>query len=285
MKKMAGLALTALLAGAAPLLADHPGSATRADLRALQSEVDRLDDSLARIDDGHPRAGEFRRREGEIRDRLVRLRTQIQRHRQDPDRGLGATKTEVDDIQQDIVTLRRAVDDAAPGGASSGIGDVRVPDGTEIQVRLEQPLSSKTARREDRVVATVTESVRADGRVAIPAGTEVRGIVREVEAAQRANGARVDVAFDEMRLDGRTVGIQSRLVSVDEGRIDEKKAGLGAILGGVVGAVLDGKKGALIGAIVGGTGAVVATKGQEVDLPAGTILTLRLDRAVDVVRR
>ncbi|HEX6738239.1 MAG TPA: hypothetical protein VF310_08215 [Vicinamibacteria bacterium] len=283
MKKLAGLAVVLLLAGAAPVLADHPGSATPADLRMLQNEVDRLDDSMARVDDGNPRAREFRDRENEIRDRLVTLRTQIRRHQQDPNRGLGATKSEVDSIQQDIVSLRRAVDDSSSVAGDSR--DARIPDGTEIQVRLEQPLSSRTARREDRVVATVAESVRADGRVVIPAGTEVRGVVREVEPAQRADGGRVDVAFDELRLGNRTVNIQARPVSVDEGRIDKKKAGLGAILGGVIGGVLDGKKGAVIGAILGGTGAVVATKGNEDELPAGTHMTLRLDRPVDMVRR
>jgi hypothetical protein len=48
---------------------------------------------------------------------------------------------------------------------------------------------------------------------------------------------------------------------------------------------VDGKKGALIGAIVGGSGAVVALKGDEVELPAGTILALRLRRAVEVAGR
>jgi len=88
-----------------------------------------------------------------------------------------------------------------------------------------------------------------------------------------------------MQLGNRTVDIQSRLVSVNEGRVDKRKAGLGAILGGVLGAVLDGKKGAVLGAIVGGTGAVVATKGDDVELPAGTLLTVRLDRPVSLVRQ
>jgi hypothetical protein len=210
----------------------------------------------------------------------------VRRHAQDPDRGLGATKEEVDSIQQQIVSLRRDIEASGVGSGRGDYGDIRVPDGTEIQIRLDQPLSSRTARPEDRIVGTVAESVRQDGRVAIPAGTEVRGIVRDVEPARRpAHGARMEMSFNQMQLGNRTVDIQSKLVSVNEGRVDKRKAGLGAILGGVLGAVLDGKKGAVLGAIVGGTGAVVATKGDDVELPAGTLLTVRLDRPVSLVRQ
>jgi hypothetical protein len=282
MRKLFGILFMILLA-AAPILADHPGSATSADLRMLRTEVDRLDDSLALVDAGNPRAREFRQREGEIRDELMRLREQLRRHQQDPDRR-GATKAEVDALQQDIVDLRRDIDSSVDS-ARSDPADVRVPDGTEIQIRLDQPISSKTARIEDRIQASVAESLRVDGRVAIPAGAEVRGVVQSVEQAERARGARMEMSFDSIVVDGRPVDIRSRVVSVDEGRIDKKKAGLGAILGGVVGAVIDGKKGAVIGAVLGGTGAVVATKGGEVELPAGTLLTLRLDRPINVVRR
>jgi hypothetical protein len=53
----------------------------------------------------------------------------------------------------------------------------------------------------------------------------------------------------------------------------------------VLGAAIDGKSGALIGALVGGTGTVVATSGDEVELPAGTVLTLRLERPLAVAQR
>ena len=55
------------------------------------------------------------------------------------------------------------------------------------------------------------------------------------------------------------------------------KAGIGALIGGIFGSLVDGKRGLIVGALVGGTGAVVATKGDDVDLPAGSLLTIRLD--------
>ena len=50
----------------------------------------------------------------------------------------------------------------------------------------------------------------------------------------------------------------------------------------MLGAVLGGKKGAVAGIILGGSGAVLATEGKNVDLDRGTMLTLRLDRALDL---
>ena len=55
-------------------------------------------------------------------------------------------------------------------------------------------------------------------------------------------------------------------------------------LGG--GAIIDGKKGALIGAAVGAGGGLLASRGtDDVDLPEGTLLTLRLDSAMTYARR
>jgi hypothetical protein len=123
-------------------------------------------------------------------------------------------------------------------------GDVDVPDGTEIQVRLEERLSTKTARAEDTVSASVAQAVRSHGRVVIPAGTEARGVVESVQRAQRpAKGGRLEVAFDSIVVDGRRLDMDARAVRVQEGGIDKRKAGLGAVIGGVLGAVIDGGKG------------------------------------------
>jgi hypothetical protein len=137
------------------------------------------------------------------------------------------------------------------------------------------------------VVATVAEPVVRNGRTAIPAGAEISGTVSSVQPAQRpSKGGRLEVNFDQMTVDGRRLAMDGRVVKIDDGGgIDKRKAGLGAVIGGVLGAVLDGKKGALIGAIVGGGGAVVASSGEEVELPAGTVLTVQLERPMNLARR
>ena len=283
------LFMAGTVAATVPALADHPGTATPAELRELRTEVNRLDDSLKMVRDDHPRAREFRNREKEIREDLAWLRDQMLQHQRDESKGLGASSAEVEALRREIRSLRNDIDDALDGPVAGRGGDVDVPDGTQIQLRLEEPLSSRTARPEDRVVATVAEPVYGEGdssRPAIPAGTEVRGVVEDVQRAQRpSKGGRLDMSFDSLVLGNQPVSIDARVVQVKEGGIDERRAGLGALIGGVLGAVLDGKKGALVGAIVGGTGAVVASSGEEVELPAGTLLTLRLERPLRAARR
>jgi hypothetical protein len=279
------LFLAVLVAGTAVVFADHPDGATPADLRELRSEVARLDDRLQLLEDGHPRAREFRQREQAIRDRLVVLRDEIRLHQQDEDQGLGASKGEVADLRRDIRSLSDDIDaayDPGPGHARR----LDVPDGTRITVRLEQGLSSRTARVEDRVVATVAESVRHDGHTAIPAGTAVRGTVARAEPAERpSRGGRLEVSFDSLVVDGQRLDLDARIVQIQESGVDKSKAGLGALIGGVLGAVVDGKRGALIGAMVGGGGTVVASSGDDVELPPGTLLTVELERPLALTRR
>ena len=57
--------------------------------------------------------------------------------------------------------------------------------------------------------------------------------------------------------------------------------GGGAALGTLIGAVAGGGKGAAIGAAVGAAGGAatqVLTRGKEVQIPAETVLTFRLDQ-------
>ena len=116
--------------------------------------------------------------------------------------------------------------------------------------------------------------------------TRLHGVWEFKALGDKACKISLDLSFDSLILsEGRKVDIRSRVVSVQEDKVDKSKVGLGAVLGGVLGGVVDGGSGALIGALVGGGGAVVGTKGDDVELPAGTVLTLQLERTVSVARR
>jgi hypothetical protein len=281
---LSSLALIAALF--VPGLGADPGDeVTRTELRQLQTEIERLDDSLAQVRESDPETRDFERRADAIREDLTRLKDQML-YSEGEESDAGVTRADVDSVRQATIDLRNDIDRSLDSGQKSA-REVTVPDGTQIRVRLEQSLSSKTARPEDRIDASVATPVRVDGIVAIPAGTNVQGIVQNVEPARRpAHGGRLDLSFDSLVLsEGRKVDIRSRVVSVQEDKVDKSKVGLGAVLGGVLGGVIDGGSGALIGALVGGGGAVVGTKGDDVELPAGTVLTLQLERTVPVARR
>jgi hypothetical protein len=280
------LSVAVLAALALPAAADHPGAATRADIRQLQTEMELLDDSLRQVDADHPRSREFRRREQQLRDALTQMSDEVRRH-QSQASAWGPSKDEISQLRRDTLALRNDIEQSL-GSQRPRVGrDISLPDGTEIQVRLDQSLTSRTARQEDRFAATVAQSVMQDGVAAVPVGTEVQGTIVRAEAAERpSRGGRLELAFDSLRFDdGRRVDIDARVVSLEEEGIDKSKAGLGALIGGILGAVVDGKQGAVIGGILGGGGTVVASTGDDVELPAGTVLTLRLDRPAVVARR
>ena len=286
MKTAVSLAVLSSVLAIAPAHAQTRSSATTRDLERLQDALANLDESLADLDPEHPRTGEFQERAADIREDLVWLKVEMRRHQQTGSSGLGTSRADVEGIRKSIVDLQADVD-AALRRASGRPDELTLEEGTEIQVRLQDRLTSATARPEDRIEATVAAPVRNRGVVAIPAGTRVQGVVKQAERGQRPSKAgKLDLTFHAIYLDDRTrTDMRTRVVELkqDVDRGDQaKKAGIGAVLGGVLGTMIGGKEGAVIGVLAGGAGGVLAKTGEDVVLPAGTILTLSLDRPLTV---
>lgn len=164
-----------------------------------------------------------------------------------------------------------------------------VPEGTELDVRLETPLSSETARVEDPFEATTVVDLDNGNSVVVPAGSVVRGVVAAVNKAGRLDRkGRLTLQIDRLTVNGRTYPIRATMTQALESegyRGDAGKIGAGAGVGAIIGGILGGVRGALAGILIGGGGVVAATEGQDVDLPAGTILRIRMDEPVTVSRR
>lgn len=162
-----------------------------------------------------------------------------------------------------------------------------LPEGTELTLVLETPLSSFSSQQGDPVVARVEKAVSDDGRIALPGGAVLKGRVVEASPSGRVKGrARVAVSFESITVRGRTHELQASPLTAeaedDHGR-DAKIVGGAAAAGTVIGAIAGGKKGAVKGAVIGGVlggGAVLGTKGGEVELPAGSRWKVRLHEDV-----
>ena len=63
---------------------------------------------------------------------------------------------------------------------------------------------------------------------------------------------------------------------------DVGKIGAGAGIGAVIGGILGGVKGAMAGILVGGGGVIAATEGKDVELPAGSVLRVKLDSGLNL---
>jgi len=161
-----------------------------------------------------------------------------------------------------------------------------IPVGQEIDVRLRSTLSSETATVEQRFETTTVVDLVQDGRVLVPAGSVVQGVVSDVDKAGRIDrdGA-LTLTFDRMSVRGRDRDIRGSATQIFESkgiREEGTVAAAGAGVGGIVGGILGGVKGAVLGAVIGAGGAIAATDGKDITLPAGSIVRVRLDSPVRV---
>ncbi len=162
---------------------------------------------------------------------------------------------------------------------------VTLPVGTEIEVRLQNALSSGTAKVEERFEATTIVDVTRANELVIPAGSVARGFVSSVSAAGRLNRkGSITLSFDQIVINGKRPPMRASLVKVMEGQVgdDAKRIGAGAAVGAIIGGMIGGGKGALAGVMIGAGGTVAATEGSNAELPVGTILRIRLDQPLEV---
>lgn len=271
MHRFALAAVVTALCGA-PLAAQPARQATAEDLLRLDAALKNLEAELEGLEPGD-RTTEFRRRAETISEEAIFLRVKMRRHQETGAAGSGVEAEEVEALEAQVRALRDDLDRAFGAPA----GDVRVPVNTVLAIRLGVPLSSRTARLEDRFEAALDQPVRVEGQVALPAGAQVRGVVRAVERAERpSKPGRLELEFDALYLEGSRFELRVQVDAIREQGKQAEKAGIGAVIGGVLGGVLAGKTGAIVGVLLGGTGAVVGTKGEDVELPVGTVLTVRL---------
>ena len=167
---------------------------------------------------------------------------------------------------------------------------IKVPMGTQLDVRLGSSLSSKTASVGDLWTGTLVKPVIEDGREVLPAGSRVEGTVVSAEPAQRGSRARIELGVRAVRIEDRKIALRADADPVVAG--SPRARNIGAIAGGAaVGALLgkaiggdaeDAAKGALVGGAVA-TGAVAASKGYQVELRHGTTITFLVSKEVAVL--
>ena len=164
--------------------------------------------------------------------------------------------------------------------------EVTIPAGTALSVTVLSTLASNTSKVEDPVRGSLAKPIVVSGRTAIPAGAELSGSVIDVKESGRVKGkASLAFRFERLGVRGETVRIQTARVTREaeqDKASDVKKGALGGGLGAVVGGVVGGGKGAAIGAVAGGAGAVLGTRGDEVQVAPGTVVTVLLQEALTV---
>jgi hypothetical protein len=178
--------------------------------------------------------------------------------------------------------------------ARVALARLTVPQGTEVHVTLSTAVGSETSKVGEGLTATTTENIEIGGKIAIPAGSIIRGHVAEVIPGNTGmhisdKGGAVVLAFNKVTTPaGDSEPLAASLTSMASST--GKTAGIigGSAAGGaLLGKILGGDtKDAAIGAVVGGgigTAIVAGTKGKELKIPAGTDLILTLSQPLKMV--
>lgn len=168
--------------------------------------------------------------------------------------------------------------------------EVIVPSGSTLEARLDTAVASDASSVEQPIQATLTNPLVADGVTVAPAGSTLLGAVTAVRESGRVRGrAELGLRFTRLRTDAVTYDIGTaplRWVAEATKGEDAAKIGIGAAAGAVVGAITGGAKGAAVGSAVGaggGSAVVLATRGEEIRLGAGTTLRVELTEALSVL--
>lgn len=176
-----------------------------------------------------------------------------------------------------------------------------VDTGTVLRVRMEQTISSKTAKVGNTFSVTVTEPVYANnGVVVMPTGSRLTGRIDAVKpAAKGGKPGEIDVSFISARLpNGRVRTINGSLTELtgktesdNEGTVSADKMkhrkiifiGGGAAGGAVLGAIVGGGKATAIGAVVGAGAGFLGErllKGPEAEVKSGTEFGVYLNQSI-----
>jgi hypothetical protein len=261
------------------------------EIRRLQDSAYLVGRDLSALSERDTRRAEpLNMRLEELQEEIIYLKVKLRKEGAVKHREYADVHDRIDDLRGEVGTAtlqaRPVPHRRTAAAAPSGLSGVEVPVGTEMDVRLTNSLDSGTAMVEDRFEGTTVADLRVDGRVAIPAGSIMRGVVTAVEPATRTNRkARMTISFDQVTVSGQAHPIRGTVTQAIEGSGIKGEAGrisAGAGAGAIVGGLLGGVKGALLGVAIGSAGTLAATEGKEVRVPQGSILRVRLDSPVQM---
>ena len=180
-----------------------------------------------------------------------------------------------------------------------------LPRGTHVLLRMENSVSTRTARDGDFVYFRTASPIASNGRILVPVGSYVQGVVAHAKRSGRVSGrAELTIRLETLTYpSGRVVKFTPKVTSVDSGPTGDKvtgkegeieagstvgqdirritvTAGSGAAIGGLADHSWEA---AGVGAGIGtgvGVATALLTRGRELDLRRGTSLDVVFDRAM-----
>lgn len=188
----------------------------------------------------------------------------------------------------------------AAANAAVKSNSISLPAGTQFDVSLTTPVDTRTSNIGDRLEGTLAAPLVYEGHTIAESGAVIRGEIVELTRASRAKSEedRASVKFQftslqtvdgEKTISATVTNSEGKMVAKSTSTRDKLMIGGGAVAGAIIGKVA-GKntKSTILGAVGGavlGTGAVLAAKGYELEVPAGSKVSLRVDAPITVVSK
>ena len=177
---------------------------------------------------------------------------------------------------------------------------VSLPAGSTFEVELATRIHTGESNVGDKIEGKLLQPLRSeDGSTIAPAGALIHGEIAELTRASRSRSeedrASVKLAFTSVETVAGEKTLAATVTNVEslkagsttkrDALVIAGSAAAGAVLGKVVGHdTKDAMIGGLAGAVVG-TGVVMAQKGHELEIPAGSKVSLRSDQPITIVAR
>jgi hypothetical protein len=194
------------------------------------------------------------------------------------------------------VTYQPAVKSEPQSGTSPAAPVVKTLElaaGTEIPVRVGDLIDSATAAEGQTYAVTTTADLKdAAGVVVAPSGTPGSVVIKSASRGGKFKGqSDLSLTLQSLTVGGTPYAVDTTDYTrvgkqgVGANKRTAKFAGGGAAVGAIVGAIAGGGKGAAIGAGAGAGGGLIGqaiTKGGSIKVPAGAVLTFRLEQPLRV---
>jgi hypothetical protein len=173
-----------------------------------------------------------------------------------------------------------------------------VPAGTALIVRLDTTLATFSNHVGDQFHGKVTQPIVVNGSTLIPVGATVEGRITKVSEPRRIAGKPtlgilpeavimptgeryfLDATLIDTNIQGTDVNSEGQFKGFGHDRRDQLEVGGGAAGGMLIGGLVGGPVGVVVGGAIGAGGTTThwLTKHRSAILPAGTELTLELNR-------
>src|SRR4051812_30488611 len=157
--------------------------------------------------------------------------------------------------------------------------NANIPNGTSVQVRITEGFNSETANVGQVFHGTLAAPVVVRGKALFPKGSEVAGLVMNVERSGRLSSpGELHLTLKTIRSGNRTYQLSVAPIVIkgeSHAKANVTKIGGGAAAGAIIGAIVGGGKGAAIGTGVGaaaGTATAAATGKKAAEVQSEEVL-------------